>query len=88
MAKDAFFSYEITVFRTAWQPDNHSHALGVNLPDFHGLNLVIFYKWKMENWWIWKNDPAIFNSKIQNSFFFIPIGISHQLLGSMDYLDF
>ena len=25
------------------------HALHVNLPDFYGLNLVIFSKWKMES---------------------------------------
>ena len=44
--KNAYFSYEMTFLRTAWQPYrlSHNHALCVNLQDWHGLNLVFFSK--------------------------------------------
>ena len=73
LCKFSVFNPKITFYRTSWQPHglSHIHAICVNLPDFHGPNLVIFSKWKIENWWIWKIkffESPIFNSKI---FFFV-----------------
>ena len=45
---DAFLAF----FDMKTEIDSHIHALCVNLPDFHGTNLVFFFqngKWKMEN---------------------------------------
>ena len=42
---------------------NHLHALRVNSPDFHGLNLVFYSKWKIQNSTVKKSHyPTIFNS--------------------------
>jgi hypothetical protein len=57
------------------------HALCVNLPDFHGLNLVIFSKFK-----IGENEKiTFFNSII---FCFIVNEISHKVWSSMDGTQF
>ena len=41
-----FSNHGMTFFRTAWQPYrlSHLHALCINLPNFHGLNLLFYQK--------------------------------------------
>ena len=81
----SFHSY-MTFIRTAWQPYrlNHVLVLCINLPDFHGLNLVIFFK--IENWLIWKNESFEFsNFQLKNS---IPFKISPKSWGSTNGTQF
>ena len=59
----------MSICQTASQPYrlSHIHALRVNLPYFHGLNLVIFSKWKIDGF----EKMTFFNPLIFNSNFFL-----------------
>ena len=90
----------MTFFRTAWQQYrlSHLHAHHINLANFHGLNLVFFFKWKVSGF-----EKIIFfeftNFQFKNSnyiFFFVSspmksvtnYGVAWIGLNYYDYQDF